>query len=187
MRMVGREISAQAIMTRWHMPPDSSNGRWSTRRSGSEIPTSSSIFRTAGRARESGWRNASAICVPMVASGSRAACGSWKIIDMRRPRIACMARSEMAVMSSSPSRMVPLVRRIAGGSRRMMAWAVIDFPQPLSPTIAMTSPCATEKPMPSTTTASPMASDRLSTLRAGAVIGCGTSDRRDRAASPRAG
>ena len=123
----------------------------------------------------------------MVASGSSAAWGSWKIIDMRRPRMACMARSEMVVMSSSPRRIVPPAWRIAGGSKRMTAWAVIDFPQPLSPTIAITSPCATEKLMPSTTTAPPIASDRLSTLRAGAVIGRGTGDRHDRASSPRTG
>ena len=49
-RTAGFPASAIAIMIRWHMPPDSSNGYWSSRRSGSAMPTASSMSRARARA-----------------------------------------------------------------------------------------------------------------------------------------
>ena len=43
----GRQISAIAIITRWHIPPESSNGYCGIRRSGAAMPTSSSIASAA--------------------------------------------------------------------------------------------------------------------------------------------
>ena len=41
-RSLGRQLSAQAIITRWRMPPDSSWGYWSMRFSAPGMPTSRS-------------------------------------------------------------------------------------------------------------------------------------------------
>jgi len=74
-------------------------------------------------------------------TGLSAVIGSWKIMAMRAPRIACIIFSGRVVSSVSPKRMEPPVTRTAGAGRSpMQASDVIDLPEPLSPAIASVSP-----------------------------------------------
>ncbi len=69
-----------AIITRWRMPPESSCGYWSSRRSGCERRTDRRA--SSARARASAFetvswaRMASASCVPMVSTGFSEVIGS---------------------------------------------------------------------------------------------------------------
>ena len=78
-------------MTRWRSPPESWCGNWPSRISGAVMPTRpiSSTARSSAAAREAPlWRvSTSAICEPTVKAGLRLVIGSWKIIDMRLPRM----------------------------------------------------------------------------------------------------
>src|SRR5580704_12881910 len=74
-------------------------------------------------------------------TGLRAVMGSWKIMAMCDPRRLRMSSSGSCSRSRGPpfeNRIWP-VDRAAGGSRRMRARAVKDFPEPDSPTSPRTS------------------------------------------------
>ena len=93
MMSFGLQASPIAIITRWRMPPENWCGYWSSRRSGSVMPTScsSSIARARACAvghAAGGWCSGSVICKPMVRIGLSEVIGSWKIIEMSRPRIS---------------------------------------------------------------------------------------------------
>jgi hypothetical protein len=77
--------------------------------------------------------------------GFRDAYGSWKIIISSR-RIGRISARESFVMSR-PSKMI---RPSVGSSSRMMQRAIVDLPQPDSPTTPSVSPFLTLKVMPST-------------------------------------
>ena len=194
-RTAGRAIRAEAIITRWHMPPDSSNGYWSMRRPGSDMPTSRSMPAPPPAPRLQRGRLPPRPVAPTVHSGSSAACGSWKIIEIRCPRSLRIRRSGSAEISSPASVIRPPTCRTAPGSRRIAASAVSDLPQPDSPTSASTSAGCTAKPTSSTTATLSMASvspattsaGGLSATRAGAVNGRPNADRAGRAASRQAG
>ena len=77
----GRQAKAMAIITRWRMPPESSCGYSSSRRSGAGMPTCSSrprARRAASAAERPLWckANTSVICRPMRCTGFSAVIGS---------------------------------------------------------------------------------------------------------------
>src|SRR3546814_13243305 len=74
---------------------------------------------------------------PMVIVGSREEYGSWNTICTRR-RDGRNARSDIAVMSVPSS----MIRPADAFSNLMIARAVVDLPDPDSPTIPTTSPGA---------------------------------------------
>ena len=71
-------------------------------------------------------------------SGFSAVIGSWKIMLIAAPRMPRISRSDLRVSSSPSKRIVPPV--VAASTRRSTDNAVIDFPEPDSPTSANFSP-----------------------------------------------
>jgi hypothetical protein len=96
--------------------------------------SASTLARIAGRDRSVWMENISPIWSPTVRSGLSAVIGSWKIMAMpapRTPRISAI----VAVARSRPSKCtLPPSMVISFGSSRMMALAMIDLPEPDSPT-----------------------------------------------------
>ena len=94
----GSQASASAIITRWRMPPESWCGYSPARRSGSGIWTTRSIStaRAIASARPTCrcTLTVSAIWRPTVSTGLSDVIGSWKIIEMRLPRICRIWRSD---------------------------------------------------------------------------------------------
>ena len=137
------------------------NGYSSSRRSPSGMPTassSSSARRRAASPRSFPCRSStSVICRPTVSTGFSAVEGSWKIIATRRPRTSRIADSGSAKRSSSPSAARPSTMRAASGSRRSRDSAVIDLPQPDSPTSAKHSPARSSRSTASTARSGPCA------------------------------
>ena len=84
-------------------------------------------------------RSISAIWNPIVYTGFSAVIGSWKITDTSRPRIWRSERWSMPTISRSPSLIEPATWAFFGSSPSI-AIAVVDLPEPDSPTIASTSP-----------------------------------------------
>ena len=84
--------------------------------------------------RRSWARIASTIWRPMERTGLSEDIGSWYTIAIRPPRTAAISRSVSCVRSRPPSRTVPAAIRPGGGSSRISASAVSDFPDPDSPT-----------------------------------------------------
>ena len=81
----------------------------------------------------------------MVRIGLSDVIGSWKIIEMSRPRILRISSSS-SVSKLRPSKLMrPLrdARRYGRGSSRMIESAETDLPEPDSPTMATTSPRST--------------------------------------------
>jgi hypothetical protein len=77
----------------------------------------------------------------MVNTGFRLVIGSWKIIEMRLPRIACKRLADTRKRSSPSKTIEPLGISAGGfGKSPSTAIAVTDFPQPDSPTTASVSP-----------------------------------------------
>src|SRR3569832_751230 len=119
------------------------------------MPTASNTSNTRLRARSPRrplWRaRLSPICSPTVSTGLSEVMGSWKIMAMRLPRTSRIATSGSAIKSRPASSTSPLTLPAAcGGKRRMMLSAVIDLPQPDSPSSAKVSPRRTSKLTPST-------------------------------------
>ena len=78
---------------------------------------------------------------PIVNTGLSDVIGSWKIIEMSRPRIWRISSSLRSRRFRPSKRTVPaLMRAVFGGSRRMTASADTDLPDPDSPTMATISP-----------------------------------------------
>ena len=76
--------------------------------------------------------------------------GSWKIIEMSLPR-NLRSSSSFSASTSRPSKvMLPATILPGSGTSRRMERAVIDFPDPDSPTMPTVSPRLTRKSMPST-------------------------------------
>ena len=148
----GRQISAMAIMARWRMPPESSNGYMSIARFGSGKPTRFSI--SIVRSRRSAlvavsWIfTTSPIWLPIVCSGDSEVIGSWKILPMRLPRMARISAQsggsfKMSVVTpgrlGSENRILP-VTFADRGRMPITAWLMTDLPEPDSPTSAVTLP-----------------------------------------------
>jgi hypothetical protein len=94
--------------------------------------------------------------LPIVNSGFSAVSGSWKIIDSALPRLSSISRSESATRST-PSRTTfpPTIFPGGSGTSRMIDSAVMDFPQPDSPTMPSVSFSRTSNEMSSTPAARP--------------------------------
>ena len=92
MMSLGLQASPIAIITRWRMPPESWCGYCCSRRSPSVMPTSCSSSSARALACASvifRWMNSgSMICSPIERTGLSEVIGSWKIIEMSRPRIS---------------------------------------------------------------------------------------------------
>jgi len=83
----------------------------------------------------------------MVYTGLSEVMGSWKIMEMRLPRIRRISASPTAARSLPSNRMRPAAMRPAGlGSRRRIESAVTLLPQPLSPTKPKVSRAAVRGP-----------------------------------------
>src|ERR1700682_2156011 len=92
----------------------------------------------------------------MVRIGLSEVIGSWKIIEMWRPRILRISSSS-SVSKLRPSKLTrPLgMRPVWRGRSRMIESAETDLPEPDSPTMATTSPRSTWKLKPSTARTTP--------------------------------
>ena len=107
--------------------------------------------------------------------------GSWKIIEMSRPRSARISLSGN-VNRSRPSNMIrpPATRPAGFASRRMTARADTDLPQPDSPTSAMVSPGRTDQLTPSTALTTPRpvenSTRRSSTEMSGSAMAAAVAD-----------
>ncbi len=85
------------------------------------------------------------IWLPTVWSGDSEVIGSWKMIEMRPPRIERISgpltgRAAMSVVMpgwrGSLNRMRPWAMRPTRGRMPMIAWLITDLPEPDSPTMA---------------------------------------------------
>ncbi len=94
-------------------------------------------------------RTASVICRPMVRIGLSAVIGSCGMSATVRPRSASMTL-RLPVTSWPPMRASPEMTARSSGSRRRMAIAVVDLPEPDSPMIVTVSPWSMWKLTPST-------------------------------------
>ena len=157
--MVGPQAMAMAIITRWRMPPDSSCGYWSRRRSASGMRTSVSsrlaVALASSRPMPRWLRSGSSICRPIFISGFSDVIGSWKIIAIslpHTPRMSFGARPRMSCPSkrTAPPRWVP--RR---GTRPMMVRDSTVLPEPDSPTTPSALPRSSENVTPSTARTTP--------------------------------
>ena len=160
-RSDGRHTSAIAIIARWRRPPDSSNGYILSARAGFGKPTRRSIssVRSMPSLRPTRWcRNRGSLTwSPIVWSGDSDTIGSWKIIEMCRPRIrrSAMPSGFSLVMSrggffvpGAVKRILPDVMCAVFGRMPIIACAVTDFPEPDSPTSATVEPGRIRNEMP---------------------------------------
>ena len=76
--------------------------------------------------------------------------GSWNTTAISFPRISRISRSDIVINSLLPSLTLPPTTRPPGGSNRMTDIAVIDLPEPDSPTRPTVSPAPIERETPST-------------------------------------
>ena len=149
----GRFASAIAMTTRCRCPPESSKGKAPARSAGSGMPTrrsSATASAAASLADTFRWlRMTSAICAPTRVSGSRAVAGSWKTIEAVCPRMPASSASPAPTTSCPPTAACPVTRAFPGSSP-IAAKAMVDFPEPDSPTSARVSPGATRSDTPRT-------------------------------------
>ena len=152
-RSDGLQTSAIAIIARCRRPPDSSNGYILSACAGLGKPTRRSIssVRAMPSFRPTRWcRNRGSLTwSPIVWSGDSDTIGSWKIIEMWRPRMRrnAMPSGLSFVMSrggfllpGAVKRILPPVMRAVLGRMPIIACAVTDFPDPDSPTRATVEP-----------------------------------------------
>ena len=133
-----------AIMARWRMPPENSNGYSFARRLASGMPTlaSSSTAICAASRLPLPWCStiASAIWSPTLNTGLRLVMGSWKIIAMSLPRTSRISSSLSASRSRPLSTTDPSTILPGGsGTRRMTDRAATVLPEPDSPTMPIVS------------------------------------------------
>ena len=77
----------------------------------------------------------------MAIMGFKAVMGSWKIMEIRLPRMACIWGSFMSRRDSPLKRMLPLrISPVRSGNSRSTERAVVVFPAPVSPTSPRVSP-----------------------------------------------
>jgi hypothetical protein len=155
----GLPIRPMPIIARWRMPPENSWGYCRTRLSASGMRTA--VKRSTARAiasrrvRPWWWVATSASCAPMRRVGLNEVIGSWKTIASAVPSI----RRRTAV--SGASRSLPSRSSREASTRpwsaisRVIASAVMDLPDPDSPTIPTASPRRTSKVTPRTSRTGP--------------------------------
>ncbi len=155
----GRADSPMAMSARWRMPPENSCGYWPSRFSASARPASSRS--SAARAFAALpfaiplASNASSIWNPTFHTGLRLDIGSCGTRPIFFPRSATNSRSGASARSCPSNRIRPPVTFPVPGSRLMIAWAVVDLPEPDSPTIATVCPGYTVRLAPRTAGTSP--------------------------------
>ena len=87
----------------------------------------------------------------MLNTGLSEVIGSWKIIEMRLPRMRRIASSSRPSRSRRSRRMLPLAMVPGGlGTSRITASEVTDLPHPDSPTMPSVSRRPTARSTPST-------------------------------------
>ena len=84
----------------------------------------------------------------MVIRGFREVMGSWKIMEISVPRSFSISRLDRERISLSSKRMEPFMRLRWGLWSRRMDLAVMDLPQPDSPTTPWISPGRTARSTP---------------------------------------
>ena len=104
---------------------------------------------------------------PIVWSGDSEVIGSWKMIEMRPPRIARIRGPSRGSLAMSIGLAGVFADRRTGSRRRvisptigrmpMMAWLITDLPDPDSPTSATVPPCGTRNETPRTASSRPPA------------------------------
>ena len=101
----------------------------------------------------------SAIWSPTVKTGFNEVIGSWKIIEISRPRMERISAGDRhsrsySVPASGRKTMRPVIRAVSeippAPTRRSRESAVTDLPEPVSPTTASVSPRSMRKLTPST-------------------------------------
>src|SRR5687768_12963172 len=113
----------------------------------------------------------------MVCSGESAVIGSWKMIEMRPPRMSCIARpagsrreiSTSADCAGSRNTISPDSMRAMRGRMPMIDCATTDLPEPDSPTSATVPPAGMRNDTPSTALTTPASTSRC-TLRSRTVM-----------------
>src|SRR5688572_26110113 len=119
----------------------------------------------------------SPIWLPMVCSGESAVIGSWKMIEMRPPRMSCIARpagsrrdiSTSEACFGSRKTISPDSMRALRGRMPMIDCATTDLPEPDSPTSATVPPAGMRNDTPSTALTTPASTSRC-TLRSRTVM-----------------
>ena len=149
-----------AMITLWHIPPDSSYGYASIRRLASGIPTrfsASSAMFLASALVTFWWAHIiSTIWLPTLKTGDRDVIGFWKIMDMSFPLNSSSSfwlslRTSVPLKSMDP----PTIFPVLAGRRWMMELDVTLLPEPDSPTMPRISPFSTSKLTPSTALLTP--------------------------------
>ena len=133
------------MSTRWRMPPENWCGNCFRRRSASCRPAcfSTSIARFLTSLRPVAMPlalMASSTWKPIDHTGLRFDIGSCGTNPILRPRIASISFGEALVRSWPSRRIWPPETWPVPGSRLMIACAVVDLPEPDSPTIARLCP-----------------------------------------------
>ena len=143
----GRQASPTAMRARCLIPPENSCGYCAARPWGSGMPTRSSSSRARAQAAlpfATSWTSrASATWSPIRITGSRFDIGSCGTRPMPAPRMRRISRSLRVSRSRPSSTTRPAVTRPLAGRSRFTAAAVVDFPEPDSPTSATVDPAGT--------------------------------------------
>ena len=162
MMSFGCPQTAIAMMTRWHMPPESSCGYASIRFSASGMPTSfnasTALFQASFLLIFSCSRIISTIWWPILNTGSKEVIGFWKIMQHSSPRNFSIWDSERLRISTPSKMMEPsTIFPVFAGMSRITEALVTLFPEPDSPTIPMVVPSFSVKLTPSTALETPLA------------------------------
>ena len=130
-----------AISARWRMPPENSCGYCLARLAASGSPAWDRTFATSsGPLGRPLAFNVSRTWSPIFHTGFRLDIGSCGTMPMLLPRSSIIRFSLALEMSSPSNRICPAATRPLPGSRPIAASAVVDLPEPDSPTIATVSP-----------------------------------------------
>ena len=137
----GWQDRPMAISARWRMPPENSCGYCLARRAASGRPACARTLATSsGPLGRPLAFSVSLTWSPIFQTGFRLDIGSCGTMPMMLPRSSIMRFSEACEMSSPSSRICPPATRPLPGSRPIAASAVVDLPEPDSPTMATVSP-----------------------------------------------
>jgi hypothetical protein len=149
---------AIAMTTRCRMPPENSCGNDFARSLACGMPTTSRscTARRIAASRLVFWctHTASAICHPTVKEGLSELSGSCGIHAITLPRIAPRLRSLMPT-SSVPRHRIEPATCVPLGRSPSTACAIVDLPEPDSPTMPMLSPRSTTRSTPRTARTNP--------------------------------
>ena len=155
----GRKATAMAMPTRCFMPPLSS---WGYMRAvaGSSSTSASRLLTRSCKASRSGHSSCasivSAICAPTRITGLSEFITPWGIKEIREKRTPRISSSDNDNNFSLSSSIRPPSIRPGGRINCIRAMAVVDLPEPDSPTKPSRSPDRNSKPTPSTARTGPL-------------------------------